>query len=179
MPGSPTIVISSGVRVADDAREGRAQAADLLLAADERAVEPAPDRRSIGVDVPEQEAAVGELGCARGVAHQAPGRFVHPDLTARRPTCASRSAAPTASPITGAAADPAGRDDLAGADAAAGVQAERQPLRPGDELGGRTQRALRVVLVRDRRAEGGQDGVTAQLGDDAAVARADRAAVSW
>ena len=49
-------------------------------------------------------------------------------------------------------------------------------LGSGAQLGGGTEGALRVVLMRDRAPEDGQDGVAAQLVHDAVEAH-DRAAV--
>ena len=157
-----------GRALADDAGVGGAQQLDLRLAADQRQVEPAADRGSVGLDRAEQVAPAGVLDGAGGVAHALPRRLGEPYLAARgRPR----------EPLGGGRrfADHGrrrGDDDLPGAEAAARAQAERE--RPG-QLPGRTDRAQRVVLVRDGDAEDGQDGVAAQLGDAAAVAAAGRA----
>ena len=73
----------------DHARERRGQALELGLAADQRAVEPAADRRRVGVHAHQQEAALAQRRGARPVAHEAPRRPVEavspPPRTARAP----------------------------------------------------------------------------------------------
>ena len=150
------------------ARVRVAQAPQLVVAPDERAVEPTADRRSVRVEALQPEAALAERRRARGVADDPPGRRVDADLLeGRRP----------AEPLRGAdrlAEDrrrttPRGRHDLARRDAAARAQPERQLPCARDELGGRPQGPLRGVLVGHRRAEDGEHGVAARLDDDAVV----------
>ncbi len=152
-----------------DAREGRPQALDFVLASDQRAVELTADGRGIGVDVAQQKAAVAQRGGAGAVAYDPPGRTVDPDLAAgaspREPFRRSDGLADHGCRRVGLRRG----HDLTGADAAAHAQAERQVRRPRDELGRRAERALRVVLVRDRRAEDQEDGVVAQFGGAALV----------
>ena len=99
MPGSPTIAISRGAaRVRPRARR-RAAGAELVLAADQRAVEPAADRGGVRVDAVQQEAAVGQRGRRapwRTRRQVAASRRISPRAAER----ASRSAATGASPIT-------------------------------------------------------------------------------
>ena len=83
-----------------DARERLAQHGDLALAADERLVEAAGDRRRVGVEAAEQEAAVLEPRRAGGMPHHPPRRLGQPDLPGAA-AWARRSATATASPITG------------------------------------------------------------------------------
>ena len=173
MPGSPRIVSSSGARSRDDARERRrAGGSSSALAADQRPVEPAADRGSVGV---ESRAAGSRRRRARrrGRAWRTtlPGRLGEPDLAARgRPREPLGGGRP---PRRSRAVDRRRRRP---------PRCRRRSARAGRtgaaarQLRGRTERALRVVLVRDRDAEDGHDGVAAQLDDAAAVARADRAA---
>jgi hypothetical protein len=169
MPGSPAIAISSGDRVRATRSNVVRSPAHLLGAADERAVELAPDRRGVGVDMRQHVAAAGGLGRVGPVAHEPPRRLVHPDLSggrrAREPFCRAHG------PADHRAVER--RDHLTRADAAARPYPERQALRACHELGGRAQRALRVVLVRNQRAEDHQDRVAAELRSGAAVALAD------
>ena len=67
------------------------------------------------------------------------------------------------------------RDDVTRADARTRAESKRQMLGSGAHLGGGTKGALRVVLMRDRDPEDGQDSVTAQLSHDASVTRANGA----
>ena len=153
---------------AGDALERRAQLGHLVGATDERPVQPSLDRRCLSVEGGQEEAA-GHLGRAGGVTHQAPRRLVHPDLPAF-----ARAREPLGRSDRPADHRPRRRDDLAGADAAAGPHAERQALGLGHELGGRAEGALHVVLLRHRRAEDDEDGVAAPLRRDATEARAGR-----
>ena len=84
------------------ARVRVAQAPQLVVATDERAVEPAADRRSVRVEALQPEPALAQRRRARRVADDPPGRPVDADLlgAAARP---SRSAARTDSPKTGVA----------------------------------------------------------------------------
>jgi hypothetical protein len=151
----------------DDLLERRAQARDLLLAPDQRSVEPAPDRWRICVEVEQEEVAALNLGGLSAVPDEPPGGAVHPDLPAR-----------------GGSGEPLGRTDgltdhrgCAGGDHLAGAHpAARVEVRgPRDELHRGAQRPLRVVLVRDGGAEDRQHGVVAQLRHDATVRHAHHA----
>ena len=102
MPGSPRIVISSGARSATTRANVSRRRPSSSLAPDQRPVEPAPDRRSVGVEVvaagSRRRAAPrrGRRG-ARG-ARSTRRSGSHPPRLRR----ASRSASATASPITAA-----------------------------------------------------------------------------
>ena len=88
------------------------------------------------------------------------------DLARAPPACWSRAATLTASRSTNVDSRLVD-DDLARLDADARLQAELVHLVEDRER--RPDRALGVVLVRLRDAEGGQDGVAGELLDDAAV----------
>jgi hypothetical protein len=157
-----------------DPRERGAQHPDLALAPDQRLVEPAADRRRVRIDALQQEPAVGERGGVRGVTYDLPGRSGQADLAARagaRQPLGDRHR--LADDRAGVGRTGRGHD-LAGADARARPAAERQLLHPRAELHCSPEGALRVVLVRHRDAEHGQDRVAAPLDDAALVALADR-----
>jgi hypothetical protein len=71
----------------DDTRERLAQTADLLVATDQRAVEPPPDRRGVEVQRFQQQAAVHQRGRARGMAHEPPRRLGDEDLAVGGAPC--------------------------------------------------------------------------------------------
>ena len=124
------------------------------------------------VDAVQHEAALWKLRAVRGVAHQPPGRLGDPDLAARARPSQPLGAGDGLPEQRRGGGSPHRPDHVARADARARAQAERQPLAAGAQLGGGAEGTLRVVLVRHRDAEDGQDAVPAKLGHRAAVARA-------
>ena len=193
MPCSPAIAVQLGdeagladARLADDgqelrralrhdARERVAQAPELSA----RPISGWSSRRPIagasGSTLSSRKPPSASADGARGVTHHLPGRLGEPDLAARararQPLGHGHRLADDRSGVGRAAR----RDDLAGADAGARPQAERQLLDPGAELRRGAEGALRVVLVRDRDAEHRQERVVAQLDDAAVTAGAHRA----
>ena len=171
-PGSPTTATTCAVDVASQRAYASRRRRISSLAPDERAVEPAADRRSVRVEALQPEAMLAERRRARGVADDPPGRRVDTDLLeGRRPAEPLRGADRLAEDRRRAA--PRGSHDLARRDAAARAQPERQLPGARDELGGRPQGPLRGVLVGHGRAEDGEHGVAARLDDDAIVLGAD------
>ena len=147
-----------GSALTHDARERRAQPRELLVAADQRAIEAAHDRRRVGVEVGQQKRAARQLRGAGAVAHEPPGRLVDPDLARR-----GRARLPLG--CRGRLADQRG-------DHVARPDPERE--RVAAQLQRSPQRAQRVVLVRARRPEREQQLLATHLGDAAAVAGARR-----
>ena len=82
------------------ARERVAQAPQLVVATDQRAVEPAADRRSVRVEALQPEAALAERRRARGVADDPPGWRVDADLAAAPPPGRAAPRRATDSPKT-------------------------------------------------------------------------------
>ncbi len=116
------------------------EAAELVLAPDQRTVELAPDRRGVRVDAVQQEVAVGQRG--RRARRGAPDARSPRPSGSRRREPSGQAARPRRPPRRSPTRRRGHAHDLARADAAAGTRAERELLRPGDELRGGTQRAL-------------------------------------
>ena len=97
----------------------------------------------------QEEAAVRRARTAvRAVAHEPPGRLVHPDLAAAAAR-ASRSAAPTASPISGRSPRRATTSPVQTPQHAACRRAAR---RTGDSSSAARNARCAIVLVRERRS---------------------------
>ena len=146
MPGSPTIASGSGAPVAATRANVARSRATSSLAADQRPVELSPDRRGIGVDAGQQEAAVGQPDA------RAPWRTGARSTRrsgSRRRGPSARAARPQRRPRRSPAPAAAGHD-LAGADAAAGPHAERQAL--ASSTSSAAARSARCGRPRARRA---------------------------
>ena len=164
MPGSPTIAISARRRVASTTRANASRRRPQLVARDRsaggRAGAGSPARPASTPS--QQEAAVGQRAtrARRGAraarsARRSGSRRPRPRAPAARPRA-------TASPITDAA--PA-RVTTSPVPTPQRARARAAAPRPGDELRGGAQRALRVVLVRDAASPNtASTRVAAQLG---------------